>query len=310
MKTRFSSVYLRTLVLGLLVLSLGCISGETPQASNAKSLGISYFKPDIETVSEEGRIVLAMLIYNGGLFPATNVNANLYLHGGFEGAEWERSLGSLHPADIELGTSGESKEVLWDMKAPKLIKGEDTYPFNFKAIVSFDYKSSTTREIPILIYERVLELKQSGRGLPAGVSTSLDGPVTLRIASDEPIVRENSDDFKEFEIKAILTNTGNGYVKDAYKPAEKGECFGDALGCVRRVSITIPEGLEFGDCAQFEISGKTATASEIKLIDGRQAVLSCGIKVSTTREEYTPVISGEVVYRYNLGASSRVTVIK
>lgn len=307
MRMNYSSAWSRLLALALLVFAFGCVS-QGPQAPTSSGIVVGYFKPDIDSVSEGGRVTAAMLVYNGGFFPATNVIANLYLHDGFEGATWSQSLGALQPANIELGTGGDSKELLWDMTAPKLTKGETTYPFNFRADIGYDYQSSTKREVPVLIYDRVLELKQSGRGLPVGTSSSLDGPVSVRIATDEPIVRANSGDSKEFEIKIIVTNAGPGYVKSSASVSGTGECFGDALGCVDAVSVTIPDGLEFTSCGS--VSGKTASFSERKLVDGRQAVVSCKIRASTAQEEYTPVLTGSILYRYHIDSSALVTVIK
>jgi len=298
------------LALALLTLAFGCVSQGPGAPGPSKGIEVAYFKPDIDSVSEGGRIAAAMLVYNGGFFPAANTIVNLYLHDGFEGAAWSQPLGSLQPANIELGTGGDSKEVLWDMTAPKLTKGETAYPFNFRADISYDYQSSTKREVPVLVYARVLELKQSGRGLPVGSSSSLDGPVSVRIATDEPVVRAGSGDPKEFEIKIIVTNTGTGYVKSAASVSGTGDCFGDALGCVDTVSITIPEGLDFSPNSCGSISGKTATFSEIKLVDGRQAVLSCRIKASTAQEEYAPAIASSIRYRYHIDSSAMVTVIK
>jgi len=299
----YSSALSRPLALVFLLFAFGCIS-QGPAAPTSNGVSVEYFKPDIEIVGEEGRIAIAMLVFNGGFFPATDVSANLYLHDGFVNAAWVKSLGSLQPANIELGTGGESKEVLWDMTAPKLTEGETTYPFNFRADIGYSYQSSTKREVPILIYDRVLELKQSGRGLPVGSSSSLDGPVSIRIATDEPVVRKDKTDLKEFEVKVILTNAGSGYVKSDKSPSGTGECFGDALGCVDSVTVAIPNGLAFTSC------GTSGVFKEIKLVEGRQAVLSCKIKATTSQDEYTPVITGSVGYRYHIDSSALVTVIK
>lgn len=307
MRMNYSSALSRPFALMFLLFAFGCVS-QGPAAPTSNGVSAEYFKPDIESVSEGGRVAVAMLVFNGGFFPATDVHANLYLHDGFEGPSWDQSLGLLQPANIELGTGGDSKEVLWDMTAPKLTKDETTYPFNFRADIGYNYESSTKREIPVLIYDRVLELKQSGRGLPVGSSSSLDGPVSIRIATDEPVVRASSGDSKEFEVKLILTNAGSGYVKSSASVSGNGDCYGDALGCVDSVSVTIPDGLDFTSCGT--IAGDTATFNEIKLIEGRQAVLSCKMRASTSQEEYTPVITGSVNYRYHIDASALVTVIK
>jgi hypothetical protein len=305
MRTNCSSAWYRPLALVLLLFAFGCVS-QGPAAPTSNGVSVVYFKPDIETVSEGGRIAIAMLVFNGGFFPATDVRANLYLHGGFDKATWDQSLGSLQAANIELGTGGESKEVLWDMTAPKLTRDETTYPFNFRADISYSYQSSTKREVPVLVYNRVLELKQSGRGLPVGSSSSLDGPVSVRIATDEPVVRSGSGDNKEFEVKIILTNAGSGYVKSSASVKPDGDCFGDALGCIDKVYVTIPSGLSFSSCGK----DNNGIFSQIKLVEGKQAVLSCKIIASTAQDEYTPVITGSVEYRYHIDASALVTVIK
>lgn len=300
----------RTLII-LLVLALGCTTTGV-SGSQSDGLRITRFEPDLKEVQEEGKVVLALLVQNTGLFSATSVSANLFMHDGFEGATWTKDAGSLKPANTELNTPGGTAEVLWEMTAPKIAKGENTYPFNFLLDLAYDYESSGFREVPIIKYERVLQLKQANNPLPKGRESYLNGPLGISINADDPIIIKAD---KAFTLKVLLS-LKSGYVKE--EGSVSGDCGAEKLNCVRLVEIELPDGLEIDTgkdedqdplCA-FTQSGRTATKDYVKLVEGRDAVLSCTIKVTRDAEEFNPTIKVRTEYRHHVRGEAPITVKK
>lgn len=299
------------IIMVLLILTLGCAGTDAVlRGAQSDGLKITRFEPDLKEVQEGGKVVLALLVQNTGLFSATAVSANLFMHDGFEGAAWTKSIDPLKPANTELNTPGGTAEVLWDMTAPKIAKGENTYPFNFLLDLAYGYESSGFREVPIIKYERVLQLKQANKPLPKGQESYLNGPLGISINADDPIILKETE--KAFTLKVMLS-LKSGYIKE--DGSVSGDCGSEKLNCVRSVEIELPDGLsidtgndEDGDanCA-FDASGKK---SYVKLVEGKEAVLSCKIKISRDAEEFNPTIKVRTEYRHHVRGEAPIAVKK
>ncbi len=312
-------IYKKTLML-LLILALGC-TATVVSGSQSDGLRIMRFEPDLKEVQEGGKVVLALLVQNTGLFSATAVNANLFMHDGFEKADnkWALDIGDLKPANTELNTPGGTAEVLWDMTAPKIAKGENTYPFNFLLDLAYDYESSGFREVPIIKYERILQLKQANKPLPKGQESYLNGPLGISINVDDPIIIKEGPEGRKFKVKVILT-LKDGYIKE--KNAVSGnDCGDEELNCIRSVAIEHPDWLEIvpgddtdGDkyCAFDKTDSTHGKKEQIKLVEGKETVLSCTMKLSDTRtgDEFNPTIKVKTTYRHHVRGEAPITVKK
>jgi len=316
-------IEIKKIAIFLLILLLGCTETVKVRGMPSEGLKISRFEPDIQEVQETGRVVLALLVQNTGLFPAEDVSANLFMHDGFETTGWDKTkvdlpaLGQLKPADTELNTPGGTVEALWDMKAPKISKGESTYPFNFLLDLSYGYTSTGFRTIPILEYDRVLQLKQANKPLPQGEAQYQNGPLGITINVDDPIILKTGD--RTFIVKVILT-LNDGYLKEK-TDVSGGDCGTEELNCIRSVEIEYPDWLEIitgndpeGDryCAFDKIDSTHGKKEQIKLVEGKEVVLSCKMKLADTKtgEEFNPTIKVTTTYRHHVRGESLVTVKK
>lgn len=301
---------MRTTAILLLALTLGCTGQQGAWGTQSEGLKIVRFEPDLKEVQEEGKVVVALLAQNTGIFTARDVNANLFMHDSFEvtGA-WDRNLADLIPANKELGTYGGTAEELWELKAPKIAKGEMTYPFDFLLDLAYDYESSGFRETPILQYSRVLQLKQENKPMPTGKETYNNGPLEISIKADDPIVLNSDNTF----ILRVILNLKSGYVKE--KGAVGGDCGTEPLNCVRLVELELPAditpvpGLDAdGDpnCV-FDAAGQKAF---VRLTEGKEAMLYCKLLVSRAADEYNPSIKVKATYRHHVRGEAPITVRK
>ncbi len=134
-----------------------------------------------------------------------------------------------------------------------------------------------------------------------------DGEVKVSISGKEvgrikPLHLVECDSVKNWEVEVTEYLTKDPTIRFEYvfKDDKKPH---DAVK-VSNVKI-VPE-------CDFERDGNTLIANFVKLIDGKQAVLSCGLNISTEtgEDELYPTFKVDADYRYHVVGEESVTVIK
>jgi hypothetical protein len=138
-------------ILGTVLIS-GCITGGGgPTFGNG--VVILNWEPTFSQVDSGDKLQLRLRVQNQGEAVAANVNPVL---AGIDTSEWATSTASsfitnsnLLPPDRVQGTSGEIREKIFDLTAPRLPKGT-TQQYSPQVRVFYDYRTTAIKTITLV----------------------------------------------------------------------------------------------------------------------------------------------------------------
>ncbi len=290
---------MRCLLLVLLVASLGCIASQEPvQISRSAGLIISSFYAEDTELRGEDMTNMVLELENVGDADAGNIDISLLNTGGFtvDSPVYQKTLS---PPDTSTNLPGGRDKIIWRLTAPKV-----DFPVkkSIKMKLGFDYKTEITKEIPIITYD-----KSRAGGVPRGIETNSEGPVSISILSEDPILLSSGKASGTANFKLIVENTGGGTVRTG-RASPGGWCQGETLDCIDQVKVEIASSdpavhnyVQIGceDYAGNLAFARSVTLGDVKLWKGGNTVINCKISIDMQdSDERHLVLKSTVAYRY------------
>ncbi|MCK4714958.1 MAG: hypothetical protein KAT35_05245, partial [Candidatus Aenigmarchaeota archaeon] len=182
---------------------LGCTfpqpDGDGDSVANATylALGINSFYSDAPDISSDGISNVKLTVTNYGTIPATNIYAKLL---GYAGQD---IIIEGEYISTEQLAPGESTEFFWPMQMPELSVDTDVV-YVFDARVYYSYQTNASKEVVFM----------NGTEAPVVTphSSSTEAPLSISLASLNPIRMNPSEDETEFTVTVRIQNAGQGYI--------------------------------------------------------------------------------------------------
>lgn len=283
----------------LLVASLGCIASQEPsQISRSTGMMVSSFYAEDTELRGGDMTNMVLELENVGDAQAGNIDISVVNNGGFalDTPVYQKTLSA---PDTSTSLPGGRDKIVWRLTAPKV-----DFPVK-KTItvkIGFDYNSEFTKEIPIITYD-----KSRAGGVQKGIETNSEGPVSIRILSEDPVLLPSGATTGTANFKVIIENTGGGTLRS--DTADPGSwCQGETLDCIDQVRVDIASSdpsvhnyTQIG-CENYDgtlaFSG-SAVLNNVKLWKGGSTVINCKISIDMQdSDERHLVLKSTASYRY------------
>ncbi len=315
----------KILLMLVLVLAAGCADQQArpqvpqPEPSVVPDTGIKiiYLLPDYTNLYSKDSFRLNLQVQNVGDAKAQNVNAELHKYGNFQltDGQQKKLADSLEPPDVSTNSPGETAETEWQVKTPET---SASFDYNFGVKIKYDYRTEAWTDGVILSRERWKTLNQLGKAVEINTGTTI-GPIQVSVSTREtvlPAVEGIAE--KTFPVQVKLQNMGGGVVN-----SERSSCNTQGVGCVDYVYLYIPTGdptttFSLESCSPASTNTTagdttTVTFSNVSLMGGSSAYLSCNIKASSDLLakpdlEKSFRIKAGADYRYQVEGETMVTV--
>jgi len=290
---------MKAILLVLLMLSLGCIASQGPsQISRSAGLMVSGFYAEDTELRSEDMTNMVLELENVGDAEAGNIDVSILNTGGFavDSPVYQKTLS---PPDAGTNMPGGRDKIVWRLTAPKV-----DFPVrkSVKVKIGFDYMAELDREIPIITYD-----KSKAGGAQKGGETSSEGPVSIRILSEDPILLPSGKTAGTANFKIILENTGEGTVRTS-KANPAGWCQGETLDCIDQVKVEIissdPAVHNYAQIGCEDANGalafsRSVALGDMKLWKGGNTVINCKISIDMQdSDERHLVLKTTAAYRY------------
>jgi len=286
----------------LLVASLGCIASQEPsQISRSTGLMISSFYAEDPELRGGDMTNMVLELENVGDAEANNIDISIVNNGGFAvNAPLPVYQASLSPPNTATSIPGGRDKIVWRLTAPAV-----DFPVKKTVTVKigFGYSSEFSKEIPIITYD-----KSRAGGVQRGIETNSEGPVSIRILSDDPVLLPSGATTGTANFKVIVENAGGGTIRSG-KTSPAGWCQGETLDCIDQVRVDIASsdpavhaytqiGCENAD-GTLVFSKSAAVIDNVKLWKGGRTVINCKINIDMQdSDERHLVLKTTASYRY------------
>ncbi|MBU0898876.1 MAG: hypothetical protein KKB03_02265 [Nanoarchaeota archaeon] len=313
-----SSKYLLLLLpIALIVLTSGCIGGDTGGAVFGPGVAILNFEPDLSYVDVQEPVKFQIRIQNQGEAKAEYVVLRIY---GIDPVEWDLDnsdgtgedkvvdVGYLIPPSKEFGTQGEIYETEYYGLSPTLPLGiEKTYYPSIRAYYS--YETTAMKQVSIVARDELVRLVQTGQPLPQGEDAIYSkGPLSVNVQTGKYIKARTDGIGYFFPITITITNTGNGVVSDITEsPADFMGPFSppEDYGVSMKVSLPDDRSLTFDEsCLKYD-----DRFGSVYLWKGQTASITCRVNLEKAPLIKTDMSIGiDLIYPYYIDASTAITV--
>jgi hypothetical protein len=284
-------------ILGTVLIS-GCITGGGgPTFGNG--VVILNWEPTFSQVDSGDKLQLRLRVQNQGEAVAANVNPVL---AGIDTSEWATSTASsfitnsnLLPPDRVQGTSGEIREKIFDLTAPRLPKGT-TQQYSPQVRVFYDYRTTAIKSITLVNENELRRLQDQGKTLSSTDTKTSAGPLKVTVTTGKFIkAREASYYSNTFPITIDIQNTGGGVVGRYNMPQDDYKVGVD----IKWPSRLSPDAFA---CGNF--------ANNVLLWKGQSASITCNMRINSpppTNEDAN--IQVILTYGYYVDSTTTITVV-
>lgn len=206
-----SNSKLLMVLIGAVLITSGCMNGETTGEAGTQAISISEFSINPNPTPASQQATIQMQLENAGDAEATDVRADLFGPTiSSEDRTWTdnegttMSFSNLQPATDTQPAIPQQDSLTFD--APNLEEGRDL-PYDFTAQIFYGYETTASTNIEIMSQERY---QDSGATQQSTTISNSDAPMQLEVQGSTPIVFFPEDGTRTEELCITVNNRGTG----------------------------------------------------------------------------------------------------